>query len=120
MANIQLLEPLTLTCSVDPSVTTSGVVSYQWTIGCSGGGCSWSGMTMADLTNPYIRGRDYGDYTCTVTEDSAVIGMSAFTIDRIEGECDVFINYKSVKNRVQIVIGDFLKQKFLNNYIPYT
>jgi len=89
--NIRLLEPLTLTCSVDPSVTINGIVSYQWTIGCSDGGCSWSGETMADLTNPYIRGRDYADYTCTIMDDSIVIGRSILTINRIEGECYICI-----------------------------
>ena len=86
VTNIELVESLALTCSVDPSITTSGAVSYQWTIGCTGGGCSWSGTTMAVLTNPNIRGRDYGDYTCTISDDDTVIGRKVFTIDRIEGE----------------------------------
>jgi len=83
--NIQLLEPLVLTCSVDPSVITSGTVSYQWTTGCDSD-CSWSGVMTATLSTPYIRGRDYGDYTCTITEGSTVIGRSVFSIDHIEGE----------------------------------
>jgi len=83
--NIQLLDSVELTCSIDPSVTTSGVLSYQWTIGCNGN-CRWSGITSATLNNSYIRGRDYGDYTCTITEGSTVIGRSVFTIDHIGGK----------------------------------
>ena len=86
MTNIHLLEPLGLTCSINPSVTTSDVVSYQWSIGCDSD-CSWSGAMTTTLSNPYIRGRDYGDYTCTITEGSTVIGRSVFIIDRIEGKC---------------------------------
>ena len=85
MTNIQLLEPLGLTCSADSSVTTSGIVSYQWTIGCDSD-CSWSGTMNTTLSNPSIRGRDYGDYTCTITEGSTVIGRNVFAIDHIEGE----------------------------------
>ncbi|XP_065918563.1 hemicentin-1-like isoform X2 [Dysidea avara] len=84
VTNIHLLEPLGLTCSINPSVTTSDVVSYQWSIGCDSD-CSWSGAMTTTLSNPYIRGRDYGDYTCTITEGSTVIGRSVFIIDRIEG-----------------------------------
>ena len=86
VSTIELVEPLALICSVDPSVTISGTVSYQWAIGCTGVGCSWSGITMAVLTNPNIRGRDYGDYTCTITDDGTIIGRRVFTIERVEGE----------------------------------
>jgi len=89
VTDIQFLEPLALTCSVDHSVTTSGIVSYQWIIRCDGD-CSWSGSMSNTLSNPYIRGGDYGNYTCTITEGGTIIGRSVFEIDRIEGECAVF------------------------------
>ena len=41
---------------------------------------------MAVLTNPNIRGGDYGDYTCAITDDGTVIGRRVFTINRVEGE----------------------------------
>ena len=84
VVSIQLLESVKFVCSVDPSVTTTGIVSYQWTIVCSND-CGWIGVTSATLTNPYIRSRDYGEYACTISEGITVIGRSVFTIDHIGG-----------------------------------
>ena len=79
-SNFQITSSVTLRCMVGE---TSGVTHYRWNSTCTS--CFSSNSISSTISETFLRSRDAGVHTCTVTDDVGVVGSSSIDMN-IVGE----------------------------------